>query len=392
MKKFSRRALAAVCAAAMFMCLALAGCGGSATTSSGTATSGTTTSGSTGSTGSSTGSSTAASSGGIWDGANFAIDMQCHQSSTEQLKSSYDHMISLVDQVTNGAVKITAYESGSLYSVADCLQAVSSGDLTMCEAAEGSWYDTLPVTLLAAGLPFIYNSYEQAYMFMFNRGFVDILNEAYAAQNIHVIPYECYTASIISKKPITSVSDIKGMKLRASGSMALFEDLVGAAVTNVSGSELYSALSTGIVDGATWGSAQAMVQMNLQEVASYYMDPDPVCGQWNCIYFNLDWWNALTTDQQNSLEAAIEMAGYNRTVATAANNVLTKQLFQSKYGVTIQTLSSDAIDEFSTYGMQLVDSFAEKDDYSAKAVKALKDFLAEYETGSMVYNNQINFN
>ena len=332
-----------------------------------------------------------ASGGGIWDGVSFSIDMQCHQSSTEQLKSSYDHMISLIDQITGGAVKITAYEANALYSTADCLQAVSSGDLIMCEAAEGSWSDTLPVTLFGAGLPFTFSSYEQAYMFMFNRGFVDLLNEAYAEHNVHVIPYECYTAGIISNDPITCVDDMKGMPLRASGSMALYEDLVGAAVTTVSGGELYSALANGIVEGATWGSAQAMVQMNLQEVASYYMDPDPIIGQWNCIYVNLDWWNALTADQQSALEAAIQIGGYHRTVATEANNVLVKNLFTSQYGVTIQALSGEAIDEFSEYALELVDQFGQKDDYSARAAQMLKDFLAEYATGDLVYNDQINF-
>lgn len=345
-----------------------------------------------GDSGNNAGNSDSNSGGGIWDGVSYKIDMQCHQSSTEQLSSSYDHMLGLIETVTSGAVDITTYEANALYSPADCLQAVSSGDLIMCEAAEGTWSDTLPVTLLGAGLPFTFNSYEQAYMFMINRGFVDLLNEAYAEHNIHVIPYECYTAGIISKKPITSVDSIQGMKLRASGSMALYEDLVGAAVTSVSGSELYSALSTGIIDGATWGSAQAMVQMNLQEVASYYMSPDPIIGQWNCIYVNLDWWNNLTVDQQNSLEAAIQMAGYNRTIATEANNVLTLNNFANEYGVTIQTLDADAIAEFSEYAIQLLDSFAQKDDYSARAVQMLKDFLAEYETGDMVYNNQISFN
>jgi TRAP-type C4-dicarboxylate transport system substrate-binding protein len=342
--------------------------------------------------GADTGDASSSADGDVWEGVSYSIDMQCHQSSTEQLTSSYGHMVSLIDQVTNGAVQIKAYESGKLYSTADCFEAVSSGELIMCEAAEGSWYDNVPVTLLGAGLPFIYSSNEQAYMFMVNRGFVDVLNEAYAEHNIHMIPYECYTTSIISKEPITDVESIKGMKLRASGSMALYEDLVGAAVTNVSGSELYSALSTGIVDGASWGSAQAMIQMNLQEVATYYMDPDPVFGQWNCIYVNLDWWNGLTADQQNSLESAIQIAGYNRTIATAANNVLAKKVFTEKYDVTIQTLDQDAIDEFSEYGMQLVEQFAQNDEYSAKAVTALKDFLAEYETGEMVYNNQISFN
>lgn len=379
MKNMKKRALALVCSASMLLAMGLTSCSGN--TSDGLL-----------SADSSGSESSESGSASIWDGVSYSIDLQCHQSSTEQLKSSYDHMISLIDQVTNGAIQITTYESGSLYGTADCLQAVSSGDLIMCEAAEGSWYDTIPVTLLGAGLPFVYDSNEQAYMFMVNRGFVDILNEAYAEYNIHMIPYECYTSSIISKSPIVDVASIQGMKLRASGSMGLFEELVGAAVTNVAGNELYSALSTGIVDGATWGSAQAMIQMNLQETASYYMDPDPVFGQWNCIYVNLDWWNGLTVDQQNCLEAAIQIAGYNRTIATAANNVLAKQLFTDKYGVTIQTLDSAALAEFSEYGMQLLDQFAESDDYSAQAVAALKDFLAEYDHEEMVYNNDISFN
>jgi len=345
-----------------------------------------------GTTGNQSDVSNVSSGGGIWDGVSYSIDMQAHQSSTEQLTSSYDHMIQLVNDVTGGAIKITAYESNSLYSTADCLTAVGNGELIMAEAAEGSWSDDIPASLFAAGLPFVYSSNEQAYMFMVNRGFVDILNEAYAEYNIHVIPYECYTASIISKSPITSVSTMKGTKLRASGSMALYEALVGAAVTTVSGGELYSALSTGIVDGATWGSAQAMLQMNLQEVTSYYMDPDPVFGQWNCIYVNLDWWNALTFDQQNILESAIQVAGYNRTVATAANNVTAKEVFTEQYGITIQTLTSDAIAEFSEYGMQLVEQFGQADDYSTRVVDALKSFLAEYEGGNMVYNNQISLN
>lgn len=376
MRNSKKRLIGIICVCVLIMSMALSGCGNNG--NSGTNGTGDNSNGSDG--------------GGIWDGVSYSIDMQAHQSSTEQLTSSYDHMIQLVDEVTGGAIKITAYESNSLYSTADCLTAVGNGDLIMAEAAEGAWSDDLPVTLLAAGLPFVYSSNAQAYMFMVNRGFVDILNEAYAQYNIHVIPYECYTASIISKSPITSVSSIQGMKLRASGSMALFEDLVGAAVTNVSGGELYSALSTGIVDGATWGSAQAMLQMNLQEVTSYYMDPDPVFGQWNCIYVNLDWWNALTVDQQNILESAIQIAGYNRTVATDANNVTAKEVFTEKYGITIQTLTGDAISEFSVYGMQLVERFGQADDYSARAVSALKDFLAEYEGGSMVYNNQISLN
>ena len=301
-------------------------------------------------------------------------------------------MIALVDQVTDGHVQITAYENGSLYSVADCLDAVGKGDLLMCEATEASWSDTVPVSMFAAGVPYMFSSYEQAYMFMYNRGFYDLLNEAYAEYNIHVIPYECYTAGLMTKKKIQSIDDFKGMKLRASGTMARFEELLGVGVTQVAPNELYNALSQNLIEGVTWGAAQAMVQMNFQEVCQYYLEEDPIIGQWNSIYVNLDWWNSLTTDQQNELESAIIMAGYHRTVDTEANNDLTKNGVVKDAGVEIVSIDKETREALAAKGLELCETLAQADDYSARAFEMLKAYVDEWNQGSFVYNNVINFN
>ena len=376
MKKSTKRFFAVGLVAAM--ALSLAACGADSTNTA-TAVAADT-------------SSEAATGSSIWEGVDVDIQLQCHQSSTEQLSSSYDHMIQLVNQVTDGHVNITAYESGSLYSTADCLDAVGNGDILMCEATEASWSDTVPASMFAAGVPYIFSSYEQAYMFMYNRGFYDLLNEAYAEVNIHVIPYECYTAGLMTKEKIESIDDFNGMKLRASGTMAKFEESLGVAVTSVAPNELYSALSQNLIEGVTWGSAQAMVQMNFQEVCSYYLRQDPIIGQWNSIYVNLDWWESLTTDQQNELEAAIIMAGYHRTVDTEANNDLTKNGIFADAGVEMVDLDADTLAALKDKGWELCETLGEADDYSARALQLLKDYVAEWETGSFVYNNEINFN
>ena len=365
---------------------AMCACGGSSSSNSDAAPAAA-------STASASGEEAAAATGaGIWDGVDVDIQLQCHQSSTEQLSSSYDHMIGLIDQVTDGHVKITAYENGSLYSVADCLDAVGNGDILMCEATEASWSDTVPVSMFAAGVPYMFSSYEQAYMFMYNRGFYDLLNEAYAKVNIHVIPYECYTAGLMTKKKIESIDDFKGLKLRASGTMAKFEELLGVAVTQVAPNELYNALSQNLIEGVTWGAAQAMVQMNFQEVCQYYLAEDPIIGQWNSIYVNLDWWNSLTTDQQNSLESAIIMAGYHRTVDTEANNDLTKNGVFADAGVEIVSIDKETRDALAAKGLELCETLGQADEYSARALEMLKAYIDEWNQGSFVYNNEINFN
>ena len=54
-------------------------------------------------------------------------------------------------------------------------------------------------------------------------------------------------------KPITKLSDMKGMKIRVQ-SAPLYIDTVtafGASATPLDNSEVYSALQTGVIDGAT---------------------------------------------------------------------------------------------------------------------------------------------
>src|SRR5699024_2971457 len=41
----------------------------------------------------------------------------------------------------------------------------------------------------------------------------------------------------------------------------------------ISGSELYQALASGVVDGAHWGAAQGAASMGLYEVAKYHVKP-----------------------------------------------------------------------------------------------------------------------
>ncbi|MCL1829590.1 MAG: TRAP transporter substrate-binding protein DctP [Oscillospiraceae bacterium] len=337
------------------------------------------------------GGQTGGATGSVWDGVDVSLQMQTHLSSIGNMTMDFPHMIQLVENVTNGAVKISAHEAGSLYAIPDALDAMQRGDLLMAYTVEGAWSDRVPVSLVSAGLPFIFSSNDQGSMFMKNRGFVDILNEAYAEYGVHYIPYHVNTQGLISKVPITDVASMQGVKLRASGSLARYLDLAGAAVTNVSASELYSAFQSGIIDGCSWGGPRPMMEMNLHEIGQYLISPDPIAGSWNSIYFSLAFWDTLTADQQNMLEAVIQLAGDQLSAATKVNNDLATAIF-ARRGITINHISQEAMAEFSEYGFQLLDNFAQNDEYSARAVALLKDYLAESNGDQMVLINHTYFN
>ena len=106
------------------------------------------------------------------------------------------------------------------------------------------------------------------------------------------------------KEPITGVPGLKGRKIRGTVSYHPMIKALGGTGVVINGGEVYSALQTGVVDGAAWGLTGAK-DFKWYEVANYMADP--VFGQVGVmIFMNLDSWNALGADLQKAVQRAGE--------------------------------------------------------------------------------------
>ncbi len=75
-----------------------------------------------------------------------------------------------------------------------------------------------------------------------------------------------------------------------------------ASISSMASSEVYSALQTGVIDGAAWGLTGAK-DFKWYEVADYMAGP--VFGQVGVmIFMNLDTWNGLSPEEQTGIERA----------------------------------------------------------------------------------------
>jgi TRAP-type mannitol/chloroaromatic compound transport system substrate-binding protein len=76
--------------------------------------------------------------------------------------------------------------------------------------------------------------------------------------------------SVASKKPINSIADFKGVKMRApSGTATSLLKAMGASPVNLSGGEVYSALEKGVIDAADLSDYVANKSLGLHKVAKY---------------------------------------------------------------------------------------------------------------------------
>ena len=125
-------------------------------------------------------------------------------------------------------------------------------------------------------------------------------------------------------KEISGLEDLKGMKLRVSNDPIMngMVQGLGANPTVVSFNELYSALQTGVVDGAEQPIANYKSNA-FQEVAPNLILDGHTLGAVQVIITD-EAWDKLTEEQQNILmEAGKYASDFNRKISEEAeNNVL----------------------------------------------------------------------
>src|SRR5690606_16876775 len=161
-----------------------------------------------------------------------------------------------------------------------------------------------------------------------------ILREAYATLNLHYVGPLFYPGVyIITKSPLNSLADLKGMKLRAPGGYGKFVAKLGALPVTMAFGETYAALSTGVIDGCCSSTLVDYRDGRFYESAKYIC-PQPVTVSQVCpTLVNLDAWNGLAED----LKAIVEIASSWHATEQLTSGV---------------AWTSEAVSEMQTGGME----------------------------------------
>ena len=128
-------------------------------------------------------------------------------------------------------------------------------------------------------------------------------------------------------KEVKSLEDLKGMKLRVSNDPIMngMVEGLGASPTVVSFNELYSALQTGVVDGAEQPIANYKSNA-FPEVANNLILDGHTLGAIQVIITD-EAWDKLTEEQQNILvEAGKYASEYNKKISEEAENKVLDEL------------------------------------------------------------------
>ena len=278
-------------------------------------------------------------------------------------------------KMTNGRLKITLHPAGSLVQSKEIFNAARQGTIEGATAAPIYWMSIVPIAAVAANCPMTFRKAEEGLNFHFKLGFEQMLKDAHAKHNLLYYTEKIYPTAMIGRKPIRSIEDFKGYKVRSSGAIADMLKELGASTSLIPGEELYLALQTGVVDGAHWGAAGGALTMKLCEVAKYYIQPDLAMAGTDVIVINNDAFNALPKDLQKILDKALKERVYKRTREYVGDERKALQTMIKDYNVTVSTLKPADQKIMMAAAMKQWDKVAAKDADSAKAIGMLKVYL-----------------
>ncbi|MFM9974010.1 MAG: TRAP transporter substrate-binding protein [Beijerinckiaceae bacterium] len=181
------------------------------------------------------------------------------------------HISKLLEERTKGRIKINTFHSAQLGNEKDTIEQTRFGVIDINRINMAPFNNLIPATNVPS-LPFIFRSVAHMRTVMDGPIGDGLLKEFEKHDLVGLAFYDSGSRSFYnSKRAITTPADMKGLKIRVQQSdmfVALVSAL-GANATPMAFGEVYSALQTGVIDGAenNWPSFESTKHF---EVSKFY--------------------------------------------------------------------------------------------------------------------------
>lgn len=223
-----------------------------------------------------------------------------------------DRFSELVDERTDGRIKLTNYHSAQLGEGEFATEQLQFGALDYGVFSTAPMVNTVK-ELGVAALPYVFKSPEHQFRVLEGEVGDDI---AAAMGKANMVPLSWFASgsrSFYANVPLNSVEDIKGLKFRVQNSdinVAMVEAL-GANATPLPFGEVYTSLQSGVVDGAenNWPSYEST---NHYEAAPFYIIDEHTIVPEGIIFAKSTWEKFSDEDQAILRKSAMEAALYQR--------------------------------------------------------------------------------
>jgi tripartite ATP-independent transporter DctP family solute receptor len=223
------------------------------------------------------------------------------------------YMAKLVEEKSDGRLKIEIYPSGQLGQERECLELLQIGSLAMTKVSASVMENFAP-SYKVLSLPYIFRDRTHSYKVMDGEIGNHILNQGQQFWLRGLTFYDAGYRSFYTKdRPLYSPDDLRGLKIRVQPSNTAMNMVraFGGSPTPISWGELYTALQQGVVDGAENNSPSFYFSRHY-EVCKYYSLNEHAAVPDVLLISTIIWDKLSEQEQQWLMESARESALYQR--------------------------------------------------------------------------------
>lgn len=237
------------------------------------------------------------------------------------------HMAKLLKERTQGRITLDVYPGGQLGGEKETIEMVQAGTLAVNRISTGSLAG-FNSKLTAFTLPFVFRDAAHMWKVLDGKVGQDLLKDLEKDGMVGLTYYDAGARSFYTKnKPINSPADAKGQKLRVLQSKIFVDlaDSLEASATPMGFAEVYSALQTGLIDGAE-NNPPSLWAMKHYEACKYFaLDEHMMIPE--VVVISKKVWDKLSPEDQKIVaQAAAESSQVEKKLWTEYTDQALKDL------------------------------------------------------------------
>ena len=287
-----------------------------------------------------------------------------------------ERIANLVEEMSDGQMKITVYGAGEQVPAFGVFDAVSSGSHQMGHSGGYFWKGKVPAAQFFTSVPFGLTA-DEINSWVNHGGGLELWREIYEPFNIYPIPAGNTGTQMFGwfNKEINSLEDIQGLKMRIPGIGGEVLKEAGGIPVTLPGGELYTALQTGVIDATEWVGPYNDLTFGFHQAAKYYYypgwhEPGPMLE----LIINIDAWNSLPKHLQVIIETATKAVNQDMLDEYLSKNNQALTELVEVHGVELRKLPDDVIEEFEVISNKILEDLAKEDETIAKVYDSYLNF------------------
>lgn len=249
-----------------------------------------------------------------------------------------------LNKKTNGQVEVKVYPAAQLGEETEVIEQAQQGILEFVRVSAGNMSGFAPKMDIFS-VPYLFKDANHYWKVLNGEIGQEIFKDLESKQLKGIVYYDGGARSFYNRvKPIQKPEDLKGMKIRVMPSEVMLKTIEAfkAQPTTTSFSEVYSALQTGVIDGAE-NSPISLLTMKHYEVVPYF-SLDEHMRIPDMLVMSLKKWNEMPSDIQNAIMEAAKASQEYQLKAWADYEKKTMDELKAK-GEKINTVDQAAFAE-----------------------------------------------